>query len=440
MKKRIFAWTILIALLTVLLTGTAFASNSGGKAAAESRSGVVRVVALGPDGYYSLGSGFGVGEAGKETDTFVTNQHVVYGTYQLEDGTIMDLPAVAVWILKNSNAWNPATGLDTTQCIPCEILYVEESGYPDIAILKTAEPVAGRMALPLLDDESKLEVGDTVYSLGYPGSSDYTEQSIYGEKWVAGVEDVTVTSGVVSRFTTSATFGNTRLIQHDAKINHGNSGGPLINADGAVVGINTYGFGQNVSSGDEQSFASVRISYVMDVLDDLDIEYDVYSGSHAWVAVVIIVVVVLAAAAVVLLVLKKKKPTAKTEAKNKSQPQPAAAPASTVAADNRPRIQGLSGVFAGQRYTIEPSVRIGRDPSKNDLVYPADTQGISGVHCVLMVDNGQVWLKDLGSTYGTYLANGQRLAANEAVKLSIGDRFWLGSERETFVIAPKGGI
>lgn len=437
MKKRILAWTLITLLLMTLLSGTALAANSGGKVAAESRSGVVRIVALGPDGYYSLGSGFGVGEAGKETDTFVTNQHVVYGTYQLENGTIMDLPAVAVWILKNSNAWNPATGLDTTQCIPCEILYVEESGYPDIAILKTAEPVAGRVALPLLDDESKLEVGDTVYSLGYPGSSDYTEQGIYGEKWVAGVEDVTVTSGVVSRFTTSTTFGNTRLIQHDAKINHGNSGGPLINADGAVVGINTYGFGQNVSSGDEQSFASVRISYVMEVLDDLDIEYDVYSGVSVWLIVVIIVVVVLAAGAVVILVLKKKKPAA-SQPRTDSQPGPQVVTAAAV--DNRPRIQGLAGTFAGQRYTIEPSVRIGRDPNKNDLVYPANAQGISGVHCVLMVDNGQVWLKDLGSTYGTYLANGQRLAANEAVKLNIGDRFWLGSEKEVFVIAPKGGI
>ena len=57
-----------------------------------------------------------------------------------------------------------------------------------------------------------------------------------------------------------------------------------------------------------------------------------------------------------------------------------------------------------------------------------------------MVDNNTVWLKDLGSTYGTYISGGRRLAANEAVQLRVGDKFWLGSENEVFVIAPKGGI
>jgi pSer/pThr/pTyr-binding forkhead associated (FHA) protein len=108
--------------------------------------------------------------------------------------------------------------------------------------------------------------------------------------------------------------------------------------------------------------------------------------------------------------------------------------------DPRPRLQGLEGNFAGKRFALENSVRIGRDPNKNDLVYPQTTQGVSGVHCVLMVDGNTVWLKDLGSTYGTYVAGGRRLAANEAIPLQIGDKFWLGSEREMFVISPKGGM
>lgn len=436
MKKRILAWTLLITLLAAQLSVSALAAN-GGKAAAESRSGVVRVITLRPDGYYSLGSAFGVGKAGQPTDTFVTNHHVIYGTYEMESGAIMDLPAVSVWILKNSNAWNPVTGLDTTQCIPCEVVYAEEGGYPDMAIIQTDEPVEGRVALPLLGDDSKLEAGDAVYALGYPSSSDYTEQSFYGEKLVAGIEDVTITSGVVSRFTTSATFGNTRLIQHDAQINHGNSGGPLINADGAVVGINTYGFGQDVSSGDGQSFASVRISHVIEVLDELDIEYETDSGFGAGI-VILVIVAIAAIAGIAIFVMKKRSVPAPAPAV--VQPTaPAAAPA-MAAVDTRPRLQCLSGAFAGQRFSIEGSVRIGRDPAKNDLVFPADTQGISSVHCVVVVDGDTIWLKDLGSTYGTFLASGQRLAASEAVQIKIGDKFWLGSEKEVFVIAPKGGI
>ena len=58
----------------------------------------------------------------------------------------------------------------------------------------------------------------------------------------------------------------------------------------------------------------------------------------------------------------------------------------------------------------------------------------------VMVDGVTVWLKDLGSTYGTFLEGGRRLAANETVQLRIGEKFYLGSEREAFVIAPKGGI
>lgn len=57
-----------------------------------------------------------------------------------------------------------------------------------------------------------------------------------------------------------------------------------------------------------------------------------------------------------------------------------------------------------------------------------------------MVDGVTVWLKDLGSSYGTLLEGGRRLAANESVQLHIGERFYLGSEKEAFIIAPKGGI
>ena len=445
MKKRILSCVMALAMMLTLFTVPAMA-DTGGKAAAASREGVVRIVALGPDGYYSLGSGFGVGEVGQETDTFVTNYHVVCDVYQLNDGSYMELPAVSVWILKSSSAWNPGLGeLDPTQCVPCEIIYYSEGGYPDMAVLKAAEPVPGRVALPLQAEEDSLEVGDSIYALGYPGTSDLTEQGIYGEKWVAGVEDVTLTSGVVSRFTTSETYGNTRLIQHDATINHGNSGGPLLDENGAVVGINTYIFGhETMASGNKISSASVRIKYVKEVLDDLDIEYDVYTGSSgSGSALIIGIVAVVVIGAALFFVMKGKKkapaPAAAPAPAYSAATKPAAAPVAAVV-DTRPRLQGVSGVFAGQRFSIDGSVRIGRDPARNDLVYPTDTQGISGVHCVVMVDGDDIWLKDLGSTYGTFLASGQRLAASEAVRVKIGDKFWLGSEKEVFVLAPKGGI
>ena len=117
--------------------------------------------------------------------------------------------------------------------------------------------------------------------------------------------------------------------------------------------------------------------------------------------------------------------------------QPPAAP--VIAGDTGLRIQGVAGRFASRRFAVTGQLRIGRDPARNDLVYPADSQGVSGVHCVLLADGGRLLVQDLGSTYGTFVG-GNRLAANAPVELRVGDRFCLGSEQETFVIARKGEV
>lgn len=144
--------------------------------------------------------------------------------------------------------------LDTSQCIPCTVIYQPDSNFPDFAVIKAAEKPADRVALPLQDKEDSLATGDTIYVLGYHSTSDDFEYGNYGQNYVADVEDVTVTGGVVSRFTTSGLLGDTRLIQHDAVINHGNSGGPLINEHGAVVGINTYSFGMDPSDYSDNTY------------------------------------------------------------------------------------------------------------------------------------------------------------------------------------------
>lgn len=432
MKKRLMSLLLAILMLTLPLAGC---GSDGGRTAAESRSGVVRIVALLPDlttgeVYYATGSAFGVGKAGEPTDVFVTNTHVVQGLYYTESGATVDAPAVSVWILKNDMAWNPVTGLDTSQAIPCTVLYSSSGMYPDYAVLRAGEAPEGRVALPLLADDADVEVGDNVYALGYPGSSDETEGGVYGNSLVADVDDVTVTSGVVSRFSEGTGMGNTRLIQHDAQINHGNSGGPLIDESGAVIGINTYGIGGDASTGDVNSYYSVRISYVRDKLDELGISYDVAGGGSAWVFIVIILVIVLAAAAFVLWkkgLIRFALPRRKGKKSGKGL--------------DELRIQCVSGAFAGKRFSLSPQVRMGRDPTKNDLVFPDGTQGVSGVHCVLIYDAaaGSLYIKDLGSTFGTFVNGGKRLAPSQAMPLKVGDRFSLGSERESFMVTLKGG-
>lgn len=439
MKKRITCLFLAMLLLVCSLGMTGCAKDSG-EIAKDAREGVVRVLVEGFEGYY-IGTAFGVGEKGEDAEYFVTNIHVVF-----PEG----YEAVHVWLMKNSGGWDSAYGQpDPTHLVKCDIVYYDDSGVPDIAILKAVDTIPGRKTMPLLDESVDVEAGDTVYALGYPGASDVIESDTYGSKLVAGIEDITMTRGIISRLTESKALGDIDVIQHDARISGGNSGGPLINDKGAVVGVNTWTITESDAS------VSVDIKYVRDILDDEDIPYYTI-GDTNWVMIAVIAgLAALIVVVVVVIVVISGNNKRKAEAERQRAAQQAAAAAAAagnvqggynapgrtaVAPDYRPRLQCLAGAFAGKRFSLENSVRIGRDPSRNDLVFPANTQGVSGVHCVLMVDNNTVWLKDLGSTYGTYISGGRRLAANEAVQLRVGDKFWLGSENEVFVIAPKGGI
>ncbi|MGQ9483142.1 S1C family serine protease [Chloroflexus sp.] len=91
----------------------------------------------------------------------------------------------------------------------------------DIAVLKVDGEVPGVAAI---GDSSALQPGETVLAIGSP----------------LGNFRNTVTAGVVSALNRSVPgSGMEGLIQTDAAINSGNSGGPLINLRGEVVGINT---------------------------------------------------------------------------------------------------------------------------------------------------------------------------------------------------------
>lgn len=162
-----------------------------------------------------------------------------------------------------------------SQAIPCEVLYTTD-GYPDVAIIRATAPVSGIQALPLMESE-QAKVLQKVYALGYPGviDNDTRTQSgnIVTQRFLAGVEDMASTSGEISRFTTMDEAGATRAIYHTAHINGGNSGGPLLTEDGAVIGINTY-----TPSEDAVYGISINIDYAMDALDQLGISYDLYTG------------------------------------------------------------------------------------------------------------------------------------------------------------------
>jgi putative serine protease PepD len=95
----------------------------------------------------------------------------------------------------------------------------------DIAVIDVDAPASELKPLRLADS-SAVEVGDGVVAIGSP----------------YGLEQ-TVTAGIVSavnrQITSPNSFAIDDAIQTDAAINHGNSGGPLLDMDGDVVGVNS---------------------------------------------------------------------------------------------------------------------------------------------------------------------------------------------------------
>jgi putative serine protease PepD len=150
--------------------------------------------ALGEQPNRALGSGFVIDEAGR----IVTNQHVV------GDATGA---SVRFWNGRSVDARVVGTDAST-----------------DLAVLDVDAP-ASLLEPITLGDSSDVEIGDGVVAIGSP----------------FGLEQ-TVTSGIVSALHRTMTapneFSINDTIQTDAAINHGNSGGPLLNAQGRVIGVN----------------------------------------------------------------------------------------------------------------------------------------------------------------------------------------------------------
>jgi S1-C subfamily serine protease len=159
----------------------------------------------------SLGSGFVVDKAGH----IVTNFHVVDGAKQ-----------VRVSFSNGASMKATVVGTDPSS---------------DLAVLKIDASSRALTPLPL-GDSDQIKVGDPVVAIGNPFGLDRT-----------------VTSGIVSAIQRAITAPNGYTIDHviqtDASINHGNSGGPLLNGRGEVIGVNSQietggsGSGGNVGVG-----------------------------------------------------------------------------------------------------------------------------------------------------------------------------------------------
>ena len=151
--------------------------------------------APGPQTQELLGSGFVIDKDGH----VVTNFHVV------------------------ENAQTVEVSFSNRETLSARIVGVDPS--TDIAVLKV--DTRSRALTPLkLGNSDTVQVGDSVVAIGNP----------------FGLER-SITAGIVSALQREIQAPNLYAIDHviqtDAPINHGNSGGPLINAQGEVIGVNS---------------------------------------------------------------------------------------------------------------------------------------------------------------------------------------------------------
>jgi uncharacterized RDD family membrane protein YckC len=98
---------------------------------------------------------------------------------------------------------------------------------------------------------------------------------------------------------------------------------------------------------------------------------------------------------------------------------------------------GISGEFSGRAIDIDLNgIMLGRDNVACQVVFSPSTQGVSRHHCLVKFNpqTGMFVVNDLGSTYGTYTANGARILSGHPMALKTGERFYLGSQSNMFEV------
>ncbi|MBR0090576.1 MAG: trypsin-like peptidase domain-containing protein [Lachnospiraceae bacterium] len=447
MKQRGIAYriTAVIAAWFILLTGIgAYGSVAYAHDIEYARGGVVPIVFVLKDAekvvvdrqtgktvdtleFYSgerqwgHGSGFFIGNMNESPQYIVTNQHVVEDYVAAGEGGVYyfpfayyDLeqygeryvvayyaPSCEMRVYYSENEWDAA--------------YLEVAGDTekvDLAVLKLREPTDKRHALAL-DIATQEMVGTaTVSSIGYPGNADnmLTGASKYG------LHDSTIHKGTINRLV--ASDKGVESIAFDATIQPGNSGGPLVTEEGAVIGINTWSVLQTERS-TQADYYAINTSELIRVLDRNNIPYQRASdlaaasagGGMSPVFIIVIVVVVLAVLAAVLLMRKKKTP------------------------EKKAMLKAMTAQHGGMVFALHDTpLLIGRDPANCKIVFKEGTEGISWKHCSISYDaaGGEFVLTDLRSTYGTFLASGQKLNANVPYRLKPGENFYVGDKANSF--------
>jgi len=324
----------------------------------------------------------------------------------------------------------------------------------DIAVLYISDTT---LIPAQLADADTIKEGDDVYAIGTPAGLPYT-----------------LTKGTVS--SKLRVMDGMKYVQTDAAINSGNSGGPLLNDDGEVIGMNTLkltsneniGFAIRVDSlndyliqhniftnrSPEESDSEIASSENSDssiitsseseeffeekVEDDNDYDYEddeddgVYLGVVAALGAVIAILVGVAIAVIGVTTQKKKEddlqiPVARQNFASVNKSQEETTLLEQKPNDNTYALKGgilvLSGAESNKQIDIIDGKNyiLGKDSKLANIVFDSSYSMVSRVHCSVTFDSksNRYYVVD-NSSNGMFFENGQRLAKGTRTAVNKG--------------------
>ncbi|WP_299845575.1 trypsin-like peptidase domain-containing protein [uncultured Roseovarius sp.] len=357
----------------------------------------------------AVGSGYVVETSRRGTSfLFLTNHHVVDGGQEIK---------VAY------------AGAEELYVFQAEVLRTSKTH--DMALLRLT-PLDGHEfepeILPLAD--YTIEQGDAVYAVGFPGFSD---DFIVRNDDLSRYEP-TITSGIVGKRFNGNWYGQPVLVeqlQHNAAINGGNSGGPLVNPCGTVVGLNTAKPVEDVDGAFFSSSAKTILDFLEGTIAKPKMVGRACSGWNSFLLEprTLILLATVAILATGFALFRRRQTIAgaavsggaagsmATPSQTPPPPPPGASRAKPML---RVAIQGKSVPLDSQQLT--KGVMIGRGDQVDVRV---DHAKLSREHAELRLRNRKLYIIDQGSTNGTSV-DGKKLSAKSPQQINTRSRISLG--------------
>ncbi len=310
--------------------------------------------------------------------------------------------------------------------VNAEVLFA--SPQLDLAILKIdyiGLPVPIRIRI------SEVKKGEKIYASGFPA---ITDQEMDASRKLTPTS--TLTNGIISnvdKSSWSSSITDRVRIQHTANINKGNSGGPLLDNCGDVIGVNTFGEAK------ENFYLALSSIEIKKFLDQKGVKFFEIDGncfdegffnddSGINLANIIIWVITISFMILCLIgiyLLRPKKESSLVDDSNQRN--------RVQSIINRDKVYFLSGFrkdgmpvrikLRNEELNQKYGVHIGRSRDFSDKTIPS--KEISRIHARIYKEENNFYIEDLGSSNGVYI-NNNKLESFIKNNIKVNDKLTLG--------------